>query len=802
MNAPTNTGTIPASAMMEAMWWVHHRSRNKSVYNLTWRLSCDRMVDLVALGVAWQAVVDRHEALRGSLHHNGGTINLSIVDDMSVAPRWVSVADPGDVPAATLLGAIAEQVHEQHFELDVAPPARLTVVSVGDEHELLFTIHHSLVDGWGVQLLMGDLSTAYTAALAGRVPVFDTEPVSLRAHAAGAHAARTDGRWDASLAYWRTALDGAVTTTLVADHHRYTGTGARGEMVRFALSDEAVAGVATLAKTYFATPFVVVLAALQAVLARGGGGQDVCTGFVAANRMTQQDQSLVGYLANLVLARTEVGADDTVGAVVERTRDAMWGSLAHQAVPFPLVFGALAGPAQARLRDAIPVILNFLGPIGNDLYLGDVAMRLQLAPNKAARTDLAIGVLDVDGGYLLDCEYDTGRYERATPLRLCHDLDAVLAAGGADPARSLSSIDIGSRSGPAFVDHELTAADLGSTVMPASAALDRVRGAWTEVLGVEPAGPDEDFFATGGRSLKVVQLASTIQQETGVALDLVRWLADPTPRRAAEQLAGGLAATAEDTTLVELRAGAGPHAHLVPGAGGAAADYRDLVDVLPADWRVTCSQERGPLDSVPAMAERFRADLDAAGMRPDLLVGWSMGGQVAFELAAGYVVGAPKVVVVDSTPPGRYELDDTVDDLVYDTFATAMAAAFGATVGGSPARMSAGDPELAMRVLAARLTATAGQPVSAALLVDRWTTFRRHTRAVMTYDTDRLVSAPALVVGADLTDHQLDRWATRFTTPPRLLRVAADHHGVLRAPVIAEVAAAVGLLQSTAAAPA
>lgn len=795
--------TITASPMMEALWWVHHRAKNKSVYNLTWPMECDRALDLTALGIAWQAVVDRHEALRSSLHHRDGTILLSIAEHIEVAPQVIVVDDPGSVPAATLLRAIAAEVHERPLALDVAPVARLTAVTVAGQHELLLTIHHSLVDGWGIQLLMNDFSDAYAAAAAGRPPEFAAAPVSLREYVLDGHAARADGRWDASLQYWREALDGAATTTLVADRHQYTGTGNKGAIVRFALSKAAVDGVASLAKQYFATPFGIILAALQTVLARGGAGPDVCTGLVSANRMTPQEQALVGYLANVLVARTSIDGDDTFGEVVERTRDAMWGTLMHQTVPFSLVFGALTDSAQARLRDNIPILVTYYGPIGSGLRLGDVSMRLQAAPNRAARTDIGFGVFDTEDGHLLEGEYNTGRYDHDTALRMFYDIDAVLAAGGTDPSRKVSTIDIQSKTGPAHVEHEISVADLGTAQMPESVSMDQVRRAWLAVLGTEPTGPDEDFFATGGRSLKVVQLASTIESETGVPLDVPLWLTEPTPRRAAEQIAAGELDTAgAGGTLVELRDGTGPHVHLLPGAGGSVQDYRDLVAELPAGWRVTVSAERTALATVPEMAGRFRADLDAAGLRPDLLVGWSMGGQVAYEMATAYAESTPVVAVLDSTPPLGYDVGEEGEQMVYDTFAAVMAGAFGAVLDGTPARTSPGDQELAMRVLAARLSAASGQPVPASTLVERWATFRRHTAAVFSYASGSRLAAPALVVAADLADYQLDQWAERFATAPRRLRVAADHYGLLRPPAIAQIAAAIAALQPTAPSPA
>ncbi|MGK4591271.1 condensation domain-containing protein [Amycolatopsis sp. w19] len=800
MNAPvaTDTGMFPASALMEMLWWIHQRAKNKSVYNQTWPLKADRPLDFDALRVAWQAVVDRYEAMRASLHHRDGAIMVSIVDHVEVEPQRIEIEDPGSVPVEPLLRSIAGEIQERPLALDVAPAARLVAVTVGDQYELLVTVHHALVDGWGMQLLMDDFAKAYAAAVAGEEPEFGGEPqVSFREHILASNAARTDGRWDASLKYWREKLDGAVTTTLVADRHTYTGTGNKGGMVRFVFSKEAVDGIGTLAKRYFTTPFSVLFAALQTVLARGGAGPEVCTGLVSANRMTPQDQALVGYLANVLVTRTVVEDGDSFGTVVERVRDGMWDSLAHQTVPFSLVYGALTESAQARLRDAIPILVTWYGSIGVGLRLGDVELTLQRAPNRAARTDLGFGVFDFDGEYIVESEYNVGRFDHSTARRLFQDIDLVLAEGGLDPELPVGTIEVGSRTAPAYLEHTITTADLDTTEMPESASLDQVRRVWTEVLGTAPTGADEDFFATGGRSLKVVQFASALESESGVTLDITGWLTEPTPRKAAEQLDGG-AGVDDGSTLVVLQDGEGPHLHLLPGAGGTVRDYRELVAELPSDWRVTASQERAPLDSIPAMAARFRADLDAEDLRPDLLGGWSMGGQIAFEMAATGHGTPPPVVLLDSTPPVEHDIPrDVRDAVVYEVFSENMAATFGATLDGTPAKTTPGDPELAMRALAARLATASGQPVSVAMLLERWTTFNRHTDAVGSYVSERPLEAPALLVRAELADHQVDQWTGRFSAPPRLIEVEADHYGMLRGPAIAEIARAIVGLRTT-----
>jgi hypothetical protein len=138
------------------------------------------------------------------------------------------------------------------------------------------------------------------------------------------------------------------------------------------------------------------------------------------------------------------------------------------------------------------------------------------------------------------------------------------------------------------------------------------------------------------------------------------------------------------------------------------------------------------------------------------------------------------------------------DAVVYEVFTENTAASFGVTLDGTPARTTPGDAELAMRVLAAQLSTATGQPVSVAMLIERWTTFNRHTDAVGSYVNERPLAAPALLVRAELAEHQVDQWLAQFTAPPRLIRVEADHYGLLRPPVIAEIASAIDQLRTTA----
>ncbi|ANZ39066.1 hypothetical protein BBK82_26320 [Lentzea guizhouensis] len=732
--------------MQESVWWIHQRARNKSLYNLTWRLLCDRPLDAERLRAAWQRLTDRHEALRTAVQRTGDDITLTVHDTRTARLHVVEVEE-NDEELARL---IAEEVQEQPIDLADAPLARLTHVRVGDRHELLLTVHHIVLDGWAIQLLMAELSIAYEGG------EFDSEPVPFTVYAAEQHEARAAGKWDKTIDHWRSTLDGATATTVAADRPGRFGVGAPGVVIRHMLSAEASAGVAALAKASFATPFAIMLAALEIVLARTAGN-DISLGVVAANRMSVRDQALMGYTANLCVVRASIEDGDTIAQVVTRARDGLWQMFAHQHVPYPAVFAALPPATQASLTDASPLLVSYLGPIGFDLKLGDVGLTWLASPNRAARADMAMSFAEVDGGHRAELEYNTGRYDHDTVVRLLDDVDLVLRS---DPSLTVGALPVHTRAVTGRAEAEV----VEHQALPAGTEWNVIAEEWAALVEEPPTGPDADFFASGGHSLHVVRLLAAVRDRLDARVDIADWLVDPTPRRLVTQLQS----TDEQTTpstLVTVQDGPGTHLHLVHGAGGGVQDYRDLVAALPDDWRVTVSQEVEPLATLPMMARAYRTDLDLAGLRPDVLAGWSMGGQIVFEMAARDPE-PPLLAVIDSTPPVDQNYPEGIEREWFQIFGRNLMASFGV------------EGEFTDTLVISARLARAGHQVPAHVLDERWAVFLRHAQASAAHRARGPQQTRAVVVAADLLDSQLDQWAglTDATTH----RIDADHYGVLR----------------------
>lgn len=206
----------------------------------------------------------------------------------------------------------------------------------------------------------------------------------------------------------------------------------------------------------------------------------------------------------------------------------------------------------------------------------------------------------------------------------------------------------------------------GAPGRAARTALQRtVAGLWAELLGREPdtIGLDDDFFELGGHSLLAARLMAAVARRFGVRLPLTALFEAPTVARFAELVSAG----SEHSLILSLRAPVTPAPlFLLHPAGGDVMAYRQLVALLPGGREVLGIRSRAlsgeaEADSLAAMAAQY---VDVIRERrpggPYHLAGWSMGGALAVEVAAGLEAAGEQVGLVallDSAVPGHGEPD-------------------------------------------------------------------------------------------------------------------------------------------------
>ncbi|WP_263976330.1 non-ribosomal peptide synthetase [Streptomyces sp. NK08204] len=177
-------------------------------------------------------------------------------------------------------------------------------------------------------------------------------------------------------------------------------------------------------------------------------------------------------------------------------------------------------------------------------------------------------------------------------------------------------------------------------VAPATPAEKVLAEVWREVLGLARIGVHDDFFRIGGSSLSTVRV-SLMAAERGLTVSVGDLIEHPTIARLAAHATrtAGAAQPAAVSSEVRLREGAGEPLWCIHPSGGSAAWFVPLARALPPGRPVHAFQARGLLggvdpSTVTGIAANYVAEItDRAGDGPHALLGWSMGANIALEMA-------------------------------------------------------------------------------------------------------------------------------------------------------------------------
>jgi amino acid adenylation domain-containing protein len=160
---------------------------------------------------------------------------------------------------------------------------------------------------------------------------------------------------------------------------------------------------------------------------------------------------------------------------------------------------------------------------------------------------------------------------------------------------------------------------------------------WAKVLGVERVGRHDDFFASGGHSLLVVQVVSALAK-AGIRIRVADVFSHSTVAGLAEQIEGRAELNAADNAIPIRIGGSARPLFLFPEGGGDVRYARVLAAQIDASVPVYALPDElaetprlRTVEGVVARMVRMIRKVQPSG--PYRLAGWSFGGILAYEAA-------------------------------------------------------------------------------------------------------------------------------------------------------------------------
>ncbi|MFC8351050.1 amino acid adenylation domain-containing protein [Streptomyces sp. NPDC057280] len=503
-------------------------------------LTLDGAVDGDRLRASWQALLDRHAALRaGFVQVAGAAGPVQIVVERAELP-WRDVDVTGlDDGAAERVGA---EERAARFDLAAPPLLRVALVREGAGREragwegaglegagresagqggagresagqggagresagqggagregvtregvarsrMVVTLHHLVLDGWSLPLVLRELWTLYAAG--GRADGL-AAPVSSRPYWAWLAERDTS----AALEAWRAELAPVEESVLVAPAEPSATTSVVLDRVTERASVELVRDLERLARGAGVTLNTVVQLAWGLVLGQLTGRPAVVFGATVAGRPAELAgmEAMLGLFINTLPVRVDLDPARTVGEALAELQTRQSALLDHQHVGLSAVQRA-AGPGATF--DTLLAFENYPGdldaqPLGEGLTLAATELR------ESTNFALALGVTPVDG-LEIRLDHRADLFDLRDASRMARRLVRVLEQMAADPGLRLSGVELLDAA-----ERDVVVAEWNATAreVDASSVVERFRARVAEVPGAVA-------LWSGGRALSYAEV--------------------------------------------------------------------------------------------------------------------------------------------------------------------------------------------------------------------------------------------------------------------------------------------------------
>ncbi|MCG6495239.1 non-ribosomal peptide synthase/polyketide synthase [Kitasatospora sp. A2-31] len=441
---------IPLSAAQRRLWFLNRVEGPSATYNLPLVVRLTGALDVEALRAALADLVARHESLRTVFPETDGRARQEVLAIEQAAPELLLT----DVAQADLDEQV-RRLAQTGFELAKELPVRAHLLRVSaEDHVLLLVVHHIAGDGWSMAPLARDLSVAYQARLAGRAPSQEQLPVQYADYTLWQIDVLGDENDPTSamarqLDHWRTALSGIPEELqLPTDRPRPAVASYRGARVPLTLPKDVHRKVTAIAQARGASVFMVMQAAVAALLAKLGAGDDIPIGSVIAGRTDEALDDLVGFFVNTLVLRTDLSGNPTFQELIDRVRETDLAAYANQDVPFEQLVDELDPERSLARHPLFQVMLSFENNAAARADLPGVEVSPFPVELDVAKFDLSFQLVeqfDADGapaGIGGAVEYSADLFDQATAERIVDRMARLLDGVLADPHAPVGSVDI------------------------------------------------------------------------------------------------------------------------------------------------------------------------------------------------------------------------------------------------------------------------------------------------------------------------------------------------------------------------
>jgi amino acid adenylation domain-containing protein len=423
--------SYPVSPSQKRLYILNRLDGDSIRYNMPFAMIIEGEFDQERFDKAVHKIINRHEILRMSFGMDGGTVVQKVAKDIDFKVFYTEFRE--------------EELEKQFdafvkpFCLDTPPLIRVCLAKMGtSKHLAMFDMHHIISDGTSITILISEFVHLYGTDNAIQEPAYQ-----YRDYTGWQNKLLNSGSIKQQEEYWlRVFSDEIPVLNMPADYPRPTIQSFEGNSIVFEMDGGLTERIGALAKKESATIYMFLLAALNTLLMKYSGQEDIVVGSPVSGRKHVEFENLVGMFINTLALRNKPEHGKTFREFLYEVRQNAMDAFDNSDYQFEeLVEGLNVQRDFSRnpLFDVMFALHNFER---GEFEIEGLKIREYRHDHHVSKFDIVLTAYEAEGKIIFDLKYCTNIFHESTMERFIQHFLNILREVSNNPDIRLSDINI------------------------------------------------------------------------------------------------------------------------------------------------------------------------------------------------------------------------------------------------------------------------------------------------------------------------------------------------------------------------
>ncbi|MEH6630601.1 MAG: amino acid adenylation domain-containing protein [Halopseudomonas aestusnigri] len=426
----------PLSIGQQGLWLLQQAEPDSSVYNIPYSFMAEEGFNSVAFRSACIALWNSTPILRTVFGSEDG-VPFQSINESGELPFFQE-----DVSSLKQNEVLLRVQKAAKTPFDMAGPLMRVHLFKNNSARsvVLLCIHHTIVDGVSVLVLLKQLKDTYEIIFKGGQPSIPQPAGTYSDFVAWEKEMLAGDKGVTHLSYWRGALAGELPVINLPFDHPQPDLPTKGrQALHVDLLSQLAGQVGLVARSLKVSPAVLFLTVFKILLAKLSGQQDIVVGMTTMGRRQKLFESVIGYFVNVIALRVAVEPDRKFRDLVNDLRAVMLRGQDHDVYPFPALVRDLK---VKRDESHTPIFQVGYGYMVKPEESESLVWESVESVRQEGDMDLGLEIVEHNGNFSLHMSYNADMLETMTAERMLIQYMRLLSVALNDLDKTVADLSL------------------------------------------------------------------------------------------------------------------------------------------------------------------------------------------------------------------------------------------------------------------------------------------------------------------------------------------------------------------------